>query len=36
MEDNQKRKATWHLKRLQDGTLDDHTYVTSADIGVKL
>jgi len=26
----------WHLKRLQDGTLDDHTYVTSADMGVKL
>ncbi len=26
----------WHLKCLQDGTLQDHTYVTSAAMGVKL
>ena len=26
----------WHLKCLQDGTLDDCTYVTSVSMGVKL
>jgi hypothetical protein len=26
----------WHLKCLQDGTLDDYTFVTSAAMGVKL
>jgi hypothetical protein len=26
----------WHLKCLQDGTLDDYTYVTGASMGVKL
>ena len=26
----------FHLKCLQDGTLDDYTYVTSATMGVKL
>lgn len=26
----------WHLKCLQDGTLDDYTYVTSVKMGVKL
>jgi hypothetical protein len=26
----------WHLKCLQDGTLDDYTYVTSVSMGVKL
>lgn len=26
----------WHLKCLQDGTLDDHTFVTSVKMGVKL
>ena len=26
----------WHLKCLQEGTLDDHTYVTSVSMGVKL
>jgi hypothetical protein len=26
----------WHLKCLQDGTLDDHTFVTSVSMGVKL
>ena len=26
----------WHLKCLQDGTLDDYSFVTSASMGVKL
>jgi hypothetical protein len=26
----------WHLKCLQEGTLDDHTYVTNVSMGVKL
>lgn len=30
------KMTRWHLKCLQDGTLDDHTYVTGASMGVKL
>tara|TARA_Y100000385_G_scaffold10870_1_gene11344 strand:+ start:1199 stop:1477 length:279 start_codon:yes stop_codon:yes gene_type:complete len=30
------KMTRWHLKCLQDGTLDDHTYVTSVAMGVKL
>ena len=35
-EDGVVQMTRWHLKCLQDGTLDDHTYVTSAAMGVKL
>jgi hypothetical protein len=30
------KMTRWHLKCLQDGTLDDYTYVTSVAMGVKL
>ena len=35
-EDGVTQMTRWHLKCLQDGTLDEHTYVTSAAMGVKL
>ena len=35
-EDGVAQITRWHLKCLQDGTLDDYTYVTSAAMGVKL
>lgn len=35
-EDGVAQMTRWHLKCLQDGTLDEHTYVTSAAMGVKL
>jgi hypothetical protein len=35
-EDGVTQITRWHLKCLQDGTLDDYTYVTSAAMGVKL
>lgn len=35
-EDGVSQMTRWHLKCLQDGTLDDYTYVTSAAMGVKL
>ena len=35
-EDGVAQITRWHLKCLQDGTLNDHTYVTSVSMGVKL
>ena len=35
-EDGVTQITRWHLKCLQEGTLDDHTYVTSVSMGVKL
>ncbi len=35
-EDGVAKMTRWHLKCLQDGTLDDYTYGTSAAMGVKL
>ncbi len=35
-EDGVVQMTRWHLKCLQDGTLDDYTYVTSVTMGVKL
>ena len=35
-EDGVTQITRWHLKCLQDGTLEDHTYVTGASMGVKL
>ena len=35
-EDGVTQITRWHLKCLQEGTLDDYTYVTSAAMGVKL
>jgi len=35
-EDGVAQITRWHLKCLQDGTLNDYTYVTSVSMGVKL
>lgn len=35
-EDGVTQITRWHLKCLQDGTLDDYSIVTSAAMGVKL
>lgn len=35
-EDGVTQMTRWHLKCLQDGTLDDYSFVTSAAMGVKL
>ena len=35
-EDGVTQITRWHLKCLQDGTLDDYSFVTSVSMGVKL
>ena len=35
-EDGVVQMTRWHLKCLQDGTLDDYSFVTSVSMGVKL
>lgn len=35
-EDGVAQMTRWHLKCLQDGTLDDYSFVTSVSMGVKL
>jgi hypothetical protein len=35
-EDGILKMTRWHLKCLQDETIDDYTYVTSVSMGVKL